>query len=347
MGSRNFSNQSGTSRNRKGKGNQNNQNRPFIENLKKPMLVLPLIPLEHPTKVTFVKGEYIVVKCRSDPTNTDFPTYELPIPYFRSGTPEVYLKWLANARKVCVGQNCQSGPEKFGMYLRLLEGEAKAVFSMASSTVTENDAGLDFCIQALDTHVFPTLAAVMQMRHMKIFMKKPVDLLIREYVARILGINAYFPDYLEPIPGIKETKINDRDNKDLAEFGLPAHWKRAMLHQNFMFIEHSLSDMVSFCERLQMTDPHGTPGQKKAKNVTYIESVQKVGQTKRKADNSDNVCIIHGVGHNNKKCWVILKAQKKLKLKKKEEPIKKTLLSIYRSATHKVSNLKELRRTKC
>jgi hypothetical protein len=73
MGSRNFSNQSGTSKNRKGKGNQN---KPFIENLKKPMLVLPSIPLERPRKVTFIKGEYIVVKCRSDPTNADSPTYE-------------------------------------------------------------------------------------------------------------------------------------------------------------------------------------------------------------------------------------------------------------------------------
>ena len=51
------------------------------------MLVLPSIPLERPAKITFIKGEYIVVKCRSDPTNTDSPTYELPIPYFKSGTP--------------------------------------------------------------------------------------------------------------------------------------------------------------------------------------------------------------------------------------------------------------------
>ena len=113
MSTRNFSNQSATSRNRKGKGNQNS---PFIENLKKPMLVLPSIPLERPIKVTFIKVEYIVVKCCSDPTKADSPTYELPIPYFRSGAPEVYLKWLANARKACVGQNCQSGPKKFGMF---------------------------------------------------------------------------------------------------------------------------------------------------------------------------------------------------------------------------------------
>ena len=51
------------------------------------------------------------------------------------------------------------------------------------------------------------------------------------------------------------------------------------------------------------------------------------------------MCIIHGVGHYTKKCWVILQALKKLKLKKKEEPNKETLLAMYRSATQKVSDL--------
>ena len=59
------------------------------------------------------------------------------------------------------------------MFKRLLEGEAKAVFCMAASTVKEDDAGIGHCIQALTTHVFPTLAAVMQMCHMKRFMKNP------------------------------------------------------------------------------------------------------------------------------------------------------------------------------
>ena len=88
-----------------------------------------------------------------------------------------------------------------------------------------------------------------------------------------------------------------------------------------------------------MTDPHGTPGQKRVKDVTYSESENKIRQTKRKADDSEKVCIIHGVGHNTEKCWVILQAQKKLKLKKKEEPNKETLLAMYRSATQKVSDL--------
>jgi hypothetical protein len=87
-----------------------------------------------------------------------------------------------------------------------------------------------------------------------------------------------------------------------------------------------------------MTDPHGTPaGQKRVKDVTYGESEKKTGQTKRKADNSDNVCIIHGVGHNSEKIWVIKQEHKKLK--NKDEPNKETLLAMYRSATHKVSDL--------
>ena len=58
--------------------------------------------------------------------------------------------------------------------------------------------------------------------HEKIY-EKPVDLLIQEFVARILEINTYFLYYQEPIPGISETKILDRDIKDLVDFGLPNH----------------------------------------------------------------------------------------------------------------------------
>ena len=151
--------------------------------------------------------------------------------------------------------------------------------------------------------------------------------MIREYVARILEINAYFPYYPDLIPGIPETKISDRGIKDLMELGLPNHWKRSMLHQQFMFIEHSLSKLVAFCERLHMTDPHGTPvGQKRVKDVTYGESENKTGQTKRKADDSDNACVIHGPGHSSGKCWVIKREQKKLK--NKDEPNKETLLAM-------------------
>ena len=143
------------------------------------------------------------------------------------------------------------------------------------------------------------------MSHEKIY-EKPVDLSIWEYVASILEINAYFPFYPELIPGIPETKISDRDIKDLVEVGLPNHWKRAMLHQNIMFIEHSLTKMVAFCERLHMTDPNGTPvGQKRVTDATYGKSKKKTGQTKAKADDYDNVCVIRGPRHSSGQCWFI------------------------------------------
>ena len=65
MGLRNFSKRN-VSRNRKQKKDFNKE-RKFIEN-RNPYLVAPAIPLERPEKVRFIKGEYIVVKCRSDPT---------------------------------------------------------------------------------------------------------------------------------------------------------------------------------------------------------------------------------------------------------------------------------------
>ena len=114
--------------------------------------------------------------------------------------------------------------------------------------------------------------------------------MIRDYVARILEINVYFLYYPEPIPGILETQISDRDIKDPVEFGLTNHWKRSMLYENFNVVEHSLTKLVAFYERLHITYPHGSPtGQKRVTDVIYDKSENKNRQNKRKADKSDKV----------------------------------------------------------
>ena len=89
------------------------------------------------------------------------------------------------------------------MFKQLLEGEAKAVFSMKEERgdIT-SDAHFETCVNKLTEHVFPTLAAVTQNHYMKRFMKKPPTASIRGYVARVKEINEYFPLY----PRISPTK---------------------------------------------------------------------------------------------------------------------------------------------
>ena len=47
----------------------------------------PAIPLDRPTKKTYKKSEVLSLKLRSNPTDEDSQTYELTVPFFRSGTP--------------------------------------------------------------------------------------------------------------------------------------------------------------------------------------------------------------------------------------------------------------------
>ena len=49
--------------------------------------IVPVIPLARVKKPELIKGEYIVIKCRTNPSDSSSPTYDLPLPYFKTGTP--------------------------------------------------------------------------------------------------------------------------------------------------------------------------------------------------------------------------------------------------------------------
>ena len=73
--------------------------------------IVPIIGLERPEKPTLTKGEYVVLKCRTDPTDDSSSTYDLPIPYYSTGTPEEWLRFERNLEKAFNGQNLTSGPQ--------------------------------------------------------------------------------------------------------------------------------------------------------------------------------------------------------------------------------------------
>ena len=56
----------------------------------------PPIPLECPTNKTLQKDEYLVMKLQLVPNMSTSPVYKLNIPYFKDGTPEKWMKFLAN-----------------------------------------------------------------------------------------------------------------------------------------------------------------------------------------------------------------------------------------------------------
>ena len=73
--------------------------------------IVPIIGLNRPEKQTLNKGEYVVLKCRTDPMDDTSSSYDLPISYFSTGTPEEWLRFVRNVSKVFIGQNLTTGPQ--------------------------------------------------------------------------------------------------------------------------------------------------------------------------------------------------------------------------------------------
>jgi hypothetical protein len=49
------------------------------------------IPMERPEQKPLRQGEYLTYKLRNVPNDPNSPTYELSVPYFKSGMPEEFI----------------------------------------------------------------------------------------------------------------------------------------------------------------------------------------------------------------------------------------------------------------
>ena len=103
----------------------------------------PPIPLEKPAVKDLEKDQYLALKLKSIPTRANSAEYTLNVPYFQSGTPEEWLKFLQNLERVFVGQNLTTGPNKFSMARRLLAGDSLSHFERKAATLRDADRNLD------------------------------------------------------------------------------------------------------------------------------------------------------------------------------------------------------------
>ena len=55
--------------------------------------IAPPIPLERPVVKELEKDDYVTLKLKTVPRSTTSAEYSLNVPYFRSGTPEEWLKF--------------------------------------------------------------------------------------------------------------------------------------------------------------------------------------------------------------------------------------------------------------
>ena len=73
------------------------------------------------------------IEIKNQPGQADSESISLYIPIFKTGTPEMILKFLVVLKKVIKGQSLTTGPQMYAMTRNLLAGEALRVFNQQAS----------------------------------------------------------------------------------------------------------------------------------------------------------------------------------------------------------------------
>ena len=138
-------------------------------------LVIPLIR-EQPAKIP--KSERIILKLRSNPSQTDSQTYEISTYAFDHGSPEEWLHHQEVMRKIFIGQNATTGPQRFALARRFLKGKAKADLekSVSENDRAETNAQLVLALNDVARGIFPLRAVAMQRRALRRFVRNPAEL---------------------------------------------------------------------------------------------------------------------------------------------------------------------------
>ena len=206
----------------------------------------PPIPLKAETK-TYKKEDCVVIKCRSNPSETTSTTYDLSVPMFKDGNPEEWLKWVKNVERAAKGQNMTTGPTKFALAKRLLDGGALIAFENAATAVaTETNESFKQVIKSVTEHVFPKSAYQKQKSYMRRFLKKPRELSAKQFVERVIHINELLERFPDPSSTRAATKMPEDEILDLLEASMPHAWQRHMRLQGFKPLESSIKEFVEF-----------------------------------------------------------------------------------------------------
>ena len=290
--------------------------------------IVPPIPLQKPEAKALEKGEYHTYKLRSNPGDNDSPTYELSVPYFSTGTCEEYLKFRTNFDKVCTGQNITTGPGKFTLARRLLEGDALTSFDNKATELagTETNQSCVTCLNAVRDGVFPQRAVLTQKRYMRRALQKPRTMTTREWLARVFELN----NFLTRFPGtgtpeVRPNKMDDDEIKEIAEYGIPYQWQRQMRVLNFNATEKTVPEFIDFCKRLENLEGDDdkkaseTSGTKRKRNTT--PTTTKSNKDKKVEQEGNKYCMFHGENdtHDTEDCFALKKFIKKTKASPKDK----------------------------
>ena len=177
-------------------------------------------------------------KCRTIPGDATSQTYDLQIPYFRTGAPKECLKCRNNVKKGMIDYGATTGPQEYSFTRRLLERDALAVLELkAIKFGAETGPHYTEVMDELTKHIFPSKALQKQKRDMRRVLRKPRELSTRDFVSHVCEINNLLPQFLG---ATNESKLPSNELLDLLDFGIHlALWKTYGSYQSFKVFSYS------------------------------------------------------------------------------------------------------------
>ena len=116
-----------------------------------------------------------------------------------------------------------------------------------------------------------------QKTYMRRYMVKPRSLSIRPYVARVRELNAYLEHFPTGNVNVEATSLGEDEIKDILFHSIPKSWQQHMVKQGYSYQEESVTDFISFCERLEAIETP-IPKKKSAGTKSTHKSSRKKGK---------------------------------------------------------------------
>ena len=159
--------------------------------------IVPPIPFDKDPPIKFSKADWrefnIPVQEGSD------KTMAVRVPVLERGTCEQYLAWFENVTLVLKGFKIEAPTARLNLMEQFVKGYMKEKLSAARTktvaeitkraskgeTALDEEEQFNYAVQELTKSVFPKKALMLQKFYMQYYMRKPVDMSVSEYRARV------------------------------------------------------------------------------------------------------------------------------------------------------------------
>jgi hypothetical protein len=138
---------------------------------------------------------------------------------------------------------------------------------------------------------------------MQRFLCKPLGTPIRDFIARLIEMNNYLPQFPpQQLGGPVGVILDVEELKEVGEFSIPASWQKGMVQHGFDPADHSLNELFEFCERFEYTEDHdlASVGQKPKHQAGVTgESKPHAKSSARGSQSSGRSQVYHGGDSRN------------------------------------------------